>query len=142
MAPKKKKRGHPRVGAQIARFEHQRKMHVTHNLFGVVREVVRRAPWVWLAYCGYLSVEALAGKTTTFNTNLAAVVRLGANKYFLLMVMVLAGGSYYVKDRLKKRAIRGLQKHVKQLEEKVDPNRSSSRLTADGTPTPGDLDDA
>jgi len=128
------------------KLEHDRKMHRNHHLFGIIRQGVRYTPWVLFAYFGSEAVKAIAGRQTTFNSNvganISAVLQFGANRAFYLMVLALASGTYYIRARLSRRTIAGMSDYVRRLEEKKDPERTSSKLMADGTPTPEDLDGA
>jgi hypothetical protein len=128
--------------ALAIRLEHERKIHRNHHVFGIVRQVIRVSPWITLCVCGLLGVQSIAGKETIFSPNIRAVIELGANKYFFLMVAILAGGTYWAKDHLGRRTIRSIYGHTRQLEKRFDKHRTSSRLMADGRPTPEDLDDA
>lgn len=85
-----------------------------------------------LAYFGYKSIDSLAGEIT--NTNF--IVGLFSDKYFANVVCILAAifGIFYGRSqsKLRKDVVERYHKYMKNEEEAVDPNRSSSRMDARG----------
>lgn len=117
-------------------------MEHIHHLYGLVREVVRKVPWLALIWAIYEVAPAFAGRETALNSNVRLVLTLGANKWFMLVVGSLAGGGALLQRRSKRRSIAGIQAHAKKLEVLVDPKRTSSNLKQDGTAREEDLDGA
>lgn len=79
----------------------------------------------------YLSIDALAGQKTDANISSSFSVKLFANKYVAEIAFFLFGctgiGYGYGQHRLYKKVTEKL-KRLNQLEQKVDPNRTSSGL--------------
>ncbi len=130
-----------KASQEEARRTHQRIVRTIDSLFGLLRTVVRTGGWVVAMWLLYLSVKSIAGQHTEFNTTLRGIVNVSASKYVGYVLAVAIYGAYRREKSLKQKAIRDLDDHVKQLERRIDPNRSSSRLTASGTPRPEDLDE-
>lgn len=101
--------------------------------------------WGALAFIGwisYLSVAELAGKVT--NANISAVLSWPFGPGWIMVVLALlfgAGGIVYGRRqaKLRKDTIERLHEYQKRYELSIDPNRSSSRLTARGETRPEDI---
>jgi len=89
-----------------------------------------------------LAFEALAGKATLASFGISLIADLKANKLFSHIVtgiFGLSGMGYGLRERsIKRREIRRLGNRVVNLEKRLDPNRTSSGLTLDGTSRPED----
>lgn len=85
-----------------------------------------------LAYFGYMSIDSLAGEITDTNF----VVGLFSDKYFANIVCILAAVSGILygrkQSKLRKDVVERYHKYMKNEEEAVDPNRSSSHMDARG----------
>jgi p-aminobenzoyl-glutamate transporter AbgT len=104
----------------------------------VVREAIKWAGIVLIVRYGYYAIAVLAGHSTFADI----VVRFLANvKVSDGILYLLAGGGivYGVGQRyLRRRHIKHVVPAKNRLEEMLDPNRSSSGLTPQGTTHPGD----
>lgn len=100
-----------------------------------------------IAYCvrqAYLAIDTLAGRTT--NADIALFVKyvaggetgsfLGKALPWILVVSVTLWA--LVERVLRKRQIERFETHVRNLELRLDPGRSSSRLTRRGDTNPED----
>ncbi len=113
------------------------------NLFNLIRRFGSTIAVVGLlAYCAHEAATVLvafAGRTS--NANLA--LRLAANLNVAIGLSVcVSGGSialYINERRLHRRTIERLSARNAALELKIDPNRSSSRLTVQGLTQKEDL---
>lgn len=105
----------------------------------VLRDVAKWAALGFIAYCAYLSVASLAGRSTNADivVNVLSDIRISQALAWLLA----AGGISYgrVQRRLKKGTVERLQGRIKELETRVDPKRSSSGLTVRGDTNPEDI---
>jgi hypothetical protein len=93
-------------------------------------------------YFVYKIALALAGKTTlaSFATSVALSI-LGNDKMMKSIYLIITGGSiaYGVGERrLRRRAIKRHTGRPIELEKLIDPNRTSSGLTTEGTTRPED----
>lgn len=94
----------------------------------------------WIAYCFYLCILALAGKTTLAEIIIRFFANIGVSES---LAYVLGGGGliYGIRERrLRQRTVKRLQPRIQQLEEIIDPKRSSSGLTPLGETDPRDRD--
>ena len=113
------------------------------NLFSLLRRFGREIIWVGLlAYCAHLMgfvLVAYAGKTS--NANLA--LRMAANLNVAVGISITATGisiGLYFRERKLHRATRErLSARITSLELKIDPTRTSSRLTSEGLTRKEDL---
>jgi hypothetical protein len=106
--------------------------------YELARDVVKGFVYLGCAYFGYLAIVALAGQQTDARFALSYFTS-GDNDYGLpwlvaLVVIVLAFGE----RKLRLRKTRYLQGRIRELEQRVDPNRTSSGLLEDGSSNPKD----
>lgn len=83
-------------------------------------------------------IDALAGKTTAADIVLKAITDLKLDERVLYL---LTGGTTFwaIRERkLRKKTIRHIAAQKKELEEHIDPNRTSSNLTETGDTHPED----
>lgn len=88
---------------------------------------------VAIAYLGYRSIDALAGKSTVSDIGIKL---LGNVRISEGLAWVLGGGGtlYGISQRkLRRDTIERLQGRITELEKEHDPKRSSSNLTVRGT---------
>lgn len=81
----------------------------------------------FIAYCGYLCFATLSGKATSANilVNVLGDIRVTYAVSWLFGISGLGYGA--VQARLRKQTEARLGGRVKELEEQIDPKRSSSR---------------
>lgn len=98
-------------------------------------------PWLGMtAIAGflYLSVDSLAGKHTFADIGMAILSDIKISE---MVAYILGGGGvlYGIKyRRLKGDNVQRTADRIAELEKRLDPNRSSSRLTSRGETRPGD----
>lgn len=99
----------------------------------------------WPVACAYFLYKialVLAGKTTLASFAMSVgVAVLGNDKVMKTIYIVLTGGSiaYGVGERrLRRREIKRHTERPRKLEQLIDPNRTSSGLTSEGTTRPED----
>lgn len=81
-----------------------------------------------------------AGQKTELSAVVSALVDLKADRYFFLVTALLAGGGWWQERRKRRKLIESWGPYVRSLEEKIDPNRSSSGLLISGEPRKEDAD--
>lgn len=105
----------------------------------LMKEGIRWGGVIGGLYVGvYLPVSALAGDVTVATI---AIDFLTSFKVNTTVSVTLAGGGVlygYRERRLRQRTIARLQGHIRRLERKVNPERTSSNLTPQGRTNPGD----
>ena len=110
------------------------------TLGGVLQKAI---PWIGIAvisYFGYLSIAALAGKTTVANFLFKLFGSIGVNAG--VAYIFGGGGIVYglLERRTRQKTVERLQSRVQELEKKRDPGRTSSKLTTRGETNPKDKD--
>jgi p-aminobenzoyl-glutamate transporter AbgT len=107
--------------------------------------VVRLCKWIpitAICYFAYLAIAALAGKSTLAELGFYLIADLKMNKVVSHLVMAafgIGGTSYgYSQRKLKQKNIERTSKTIQELESRLDPKRSSSRLTRKGLTRPED----
>lgn len=111
------------------------------DVLKTVRHLVKWAAVTVVAVFAWLSIEALAGKTTMLEAvfeytagNKAAMIP----PWLVAIVMLV----WALKERaLRRRETTQMQKHVRELEIRLDPDRTGSGLPPDGRTNPKDNSD-
>jgi hypothetical protein len=103
-----------------------------------VGRIIKYGAWVLIARYGYYSVVALAGKQTIADLVFKIIANFTVSRS--LCWVAAGGGVGYgaVQRKLRKRMIKSKAKRIKQLEEQLDPSRTSSALMSDGSTRPED----
>ncbi|MEJ2228086.1 MAG: hypothetical protein P8Y67_07595, partial [Alphaproteobacteria bacterium] len=101
-------------------------------LVSVLNNGIRWGGLSWLAYCGYLSITALAGKFTSaeFLVNILAKENISVTLAWSIGAIGLIYG--YIQRTLRKNTVERLQSRIVKLERHIDDRRSSSKLTPRG----------
>jgi hypothetical protein len=106
------------------------------RFYRTVRTAIRVGGGCFAAWCLYLAVDSVAGKTTAFSVGLSLLwdVRL-------VLAFSIAGSAilWATAERwLRHRKVEFVQGRIRELELKIDPNRSTSGLTTKGRTNPKD----
>lgn len=124
------------------KFEYELKRQRGETIYAAVVRLSKWLPITVISYFGYLSIAALAGKSTLAAFGLYLVADLKVNTVLSHLAMAafgLGGTSYgYAQRKLKQRNIERMSRKNEELEQRLDPNRSSSRLTKKGLTRPED----
>lgn len=105
---------------------------------GIFNGLIRWGGVSVCCYFLYLMVDTLAGKTTVADIALKAITDLKLDEAVLYL---LTGGTTFwaIRERnLRKKNTKHIAAHTKELEEIIDPNRTSSDLTETGDTHPED----
>lgn len=79
----------------------------------------------------YLPVKALAGNDTTVVVD--ALANLAINDWVYWLAIAVLSGGHIVREGAFRRYVRTKGQREKELEQLIDPNRTSSGLAPDGT---------
>jgi hypothetical protein len=104
----------------------------------VANNFVKWGALAGIAYFLYLCVDAVAGRETTAKLVVAVISDFKlhiALPWFLTAVAVILG---LLQRHLKNGTVDRLGRRIKELEERLDPGRTSSRLTSRGGTNPED----
>ena len=96
----------------------------------------------YIAYCAWQSIEALAGQQT--DASIAIMIKFlsrgtGLVTGISLIFSLSAVGYGLAERRQRRRTIASMQSHIRELENIIDPGRSTSGLTRHGDTNPLDL---
>jgi hypothetical protein len=123
-------------------FEYELKRQRGETIHAAVVRLCKWLPITGICCFGYLSIAALAGRSTlaAFGLYLFADLKVNTVVSHLAMATFGIGGtSYgYAQRRLKQKNIERMSRKNEELEQKLDPNRSSSSLTKKGLTRPED----
>ena len=102
----------------------------------IVKEAIKWGCLVAIAYIGYMSIAALAGKSTSANLAVRILGSLTANRG--IIALLTAGGWAYGlgQRRARRKHIERIVPLKNKLEQIIDPDRTSSNLTPKGTTPP------
>jgi hypothetical protein len=124
------------------KFEYELKKQRGETIHAAVVKLCKWVPITAICWFGYLSVAALAGKSTLAALGIYLVADLKMNKIFSHIAMFafgLGGSTYgYRQRRLMQKNIERMSRALEDREKQIDPNRSSSRLTRKGQTRPED----
>lgn len=104
------------------------------ELFRTVRRGIKWLALLGIAFCGYLAVDSLAGKTTQVSGSLTYAVSAGKALPWVLTALAFIWAIN--EQRLRRQKTRTMAHRIKSLETRLDPNVSSSGLTLDGETPP------
>jgi hypothetical protein len=103
-----------------------------------LQTLIRWGAGVCFAYYGYRTIEVLAGRSTEANIVLNILGNIAFSST-IAWTFGVAGAAYGWRQRkLRGDAVERLQNRIKELESKVDPERTSSNLTVRGDTNPED----
>lgn len=127
-------------------LQYKRQNQIIGAVSFVFRDLLK---WGFLAsifYFSYLSIQALAGKSTQANIDIDIFQGFGLYIFqsstlhekieYVVIVSLLAWG--LLERKLRQDAIKRLHGRSRELESSIDSHRTSSRLTQRGTTNPGD----
>jgi hypothetical protein len=126
----------------MTKYEYEIKRQRWETLDTAVARLCKWIPICVICYFGYLSISALAGKATLAQFGLWIFADLKATKAFSHVVTSLFGlGGVtfgYRERKLRQKNIERMSAQLTEYEIKIDPKRSSSRLTKKGSTRPED----
>lgn len=109
------------------------------GLTTIVVTLIRWGGGVGIAFFFYLTIEALAGKSTESNLALKLVTDFNASDYLWKTLAAVFGIYGWNQRKLRKDTVQRLQGRNSKLETAIDPGRTSSRLTQRGDTRPEDM---
>lgn len=108
--------------------------------YRTVRTALRAAFGAFAFWCLYLGVESIAGKTTAFQAALTVGFSLLWDIRFVIAFSLAGGAAVWgaAERVLRHRKVNYLQGRIKELEQNIDPGRTTSGLTTKGRTHPRD----
>jgi hypothetical protein len=106
---------------------------IIHQSFKLAHAAFKYLFWAFVAYCTWQAIDALAGKTTIVNALVAAFLSKD-NDYGLPWYVAGAVAAWALLERfLRRKKTEQMQAHIRKLEQRIDPARTSSGLLPSGT---------
>ncbi len=124
--------------ASDAEYAYRTKVETINALLSGWKTLLAVGGTVAVAYLVFRSIDSLAGRSTDSNIMVKFITDFKANKWFSTVFAGLMGVWGFSERALKKKAVKRLHGRVKELEEKIDPTRTSSGLTQTGDTRPED----
>ena len=126
----------------MTKYEYELRRQRWETLDGAVVRLCKWVPLCIICYFIYLSIASLAGRSTLAQFSLWLTADLKTNTVFSHLVTALlgAGGvTFGIRERrLKRKNIERMSSQLAEYETRLDPKRSSSRLTSKGQTRPED----
>jgi hypothetical protein len=112
----------------------------TDQLYLTLRTLLRCGTAVLIAYFGFEAVKVFAGESTRVDLALSLFISaLAEVKMVALLSLTGVACAWGVMERtLRHRKVAQLQTRIRDLETRLDPERSSSGLTSGGRTNPED----
>jgi hypothetical protein len=121
---------------------HYQILHAITALPSIANTAIKYGTFLGIAYCTYLTVDSLAGKTTLANIvfSLLTDMKVSEGVAYAFGAFFGGGGIAYgeVQRRLRRKVLRDQAHRAALREQVIDPNRSSSNLTPPGDTNPED----
>ena len=108
------------------------------DVLKTVRHLVKWVAFAVIAMFAWLSIEALAGKTTILEAVFEYTTRNKATVFLPWLIAIVMLVWALVERALRRRKTAQMQKHVHDLETRLDPDRTGSGLPPDGRTNPKD----
>jgi hypothetical protein len=121
-------------------------LHLRHHLSLRRLDIVGSAlqmviPWLGLCFISYMvyrAVNTLAGRATQAEIGVTVIGNLKLNEALAWLLSGLFGGYGLNERRLRRKHVAQTATQIAELEARIDPNRTSSGLTHQGTTRPRD----
>jgi hypothetical protein len=119
---------------------HELDAYRVNQRYLTLRTIIRGGCSVVVAYYGFEALKALAGESTRVDVALSLVLSAVAKlEVVILLSLTGVACAWAVVERtLRHRKVERLQGRIRELETRIDPNRSSSGLTPAGRTRPED----
>ncbi|MBX9637179.1 MAG: hypothetical protein K2Q45_06475 [Nitrosomonas sp.] len=116
------------------------KFLLVYSITNLLSKALGVTLWLGVAYFIYLSIDSLADKTTLVDANIIFSMFISReNDYGLPWLIAFISFVFGVAQTwLRYRKTEEMQKHILELETHIDPQRTSSGLTARGETNPKD----
>ena len=122
----------------IERDPSVRKFFLSIRLIETFNNLFRYGTWLGLGYLGYLSIDTVAGQTTSLEFFHVVTVELLSRSLPWWGLTIGFALWALIERSLRKRKTVKLTKRIEELETKIDPQRTSSGLLSTGETHPDD----
>jgi hypothetical protein len=125
---------------EITKIRHATFRRAIDGSIGLTKTGIRCGSFVAVAWFCVLTARALAGNNTSVIAVVRGIFSLSIDRTAMGIVIVLLGGGYANERRLRKKIPSNRVNYIRELEARIDPGRTSSRLDESGRPRKEDLD--
>lgn len=115
-------------------YKYERLKHID----SLVRYSIGGVVMVGLTVCGYLSIKEMAGKSTDFKSVIDWAGKFSISEGCAWVLAAIFGVGWGRYRHLYKRTMKDRSERVSRLEQLIDPDRTSSKLTKHGDTPPGE----
>lgn len=105
----------------------------------IIRPALFSIVLIFLFYFLFKSIEVLGGKDTTAKLFLKFIGDIKISEYVAYAIAILGSIYGFREHSLRKNFIKNNAPRIKELEEKINPNRGSSLISVDGSTRRGDV---
>ncbi len=106
---------------------------ICRTLDSVIRTLARAFIFSVIFYYIFQAIKELAGKETEFNSAIEFFGSFSAPQWFGWFLAAVLGVTNYKERRLRKKQTDHLSETKNELELQLDPDRTTSNLTGEGT---------
>ncbi len=124
----------------MQKLRYVERARIIEGIFVTLRVAMKTLAWSAVAYMFASSVVQFAGKETKLAAVINALIDFRVGQYVPWALAALTSTGYLHERRLRLKTIQDKSGYVKQLEQRIDPNRSTSGLQENGEPTKEDVD--
>jgi hypothetical protein len=122
--------------ATSARNQEQISLVRIQERYRTLRTLIKVAGWVGAVYLAQGAIEAITGETTRLALELSILADI---KFAATLTLAGATTTWAIVERvLRYRKVEQMSGRIKELETRLDPNRTSSGLTPKGKTNPRD----
>lgn len=115
-----------------------KRSRTAEGIISTIQATIKYGAIVWISYYAYLSISDLAGKRTFADIGLNFLANFKVTVVLAWIVGIVGIVYGKAQNKLRKDTVERLQSRIALLEGKIDPSRSSSKLTTRGETNPED----
>jgi hypothetical protein len=120
-------------------LQYRFKLRVLDVAGSIIQTAIRSGTWVGVAYLLTTAVGRLAGKFTFADIGVRLLGDFRISEALAYVLAIGSGGWAWKERNAKRNTIDRLSRRIEQLEQQLDPGRTSSKLTRRGTTRPEDV---
>ena len=125
-------------GQREADLRVERGARWAETIASVLKTAIAWGGAVWITYWMFRTVATLAGRQTGADIDVGFLADVKVSTALAWALTSMAGGVAVRERRLRKSTIERLSRRTEELEQRLDPKRSSSALTRRGETNPID----
>jgi hypothetical protein len=120
--------------------ERDHRIDVADSITSVLKTLLRWGFSFGIAFYIYRMIDTLAGRTTFAEIGISFLGSVTVTHSIAAVTTISALAYGINQNRLRRQSIASFSERIRGLEERLDPNRTSSELTKEGLTNPMDLE--